>query len=355
MYPALAVLQALSDRVDQVLWVGGEGGLEADMVKRENIAFESIPAAGIHGVGLKALPGNILRLARGYFASRRILKTFKPDVLLFTGGFVAVPMALAGIQVQSLLYIPDIEPGLALKTIARYSDHIAVTNRESIKYFKGNKPISDTGYPTRVDLKDWNKEKAVRFFNLSGSKPVVLVLGGSKGARSINQAVQGHLGQLLEMAEVIHITGQLDFPSVEENREQLTDDQKSNYHLYPYLHEIGAAMTVADLAVSRAGASTLGEYPLFGLPSILVPYPYAWRYQKVNADYLAKNGVAIVLEDAHLPENLLNTVGSLLKDPQRLQEMRNCARSLAKPNAAQSIAEIVVQLSKKNEVRSVRW
>ncbi len=150
VYPALAVLQALSGKVSQALWVGGEGGIEADMVKRENIAFEAIPAAGIHGVGLKSLPGNILRLTRGYFASRKILKAFKPDVLLFTGGFVAVPMALAGIPVQSLLYVPDIEPGLALKTIARYSDHIALTTPESTKYFKGNKPVSVTGYPTRA-------------------------------------------------------------------------------------------------------------------------------------------------------------------------------------------------------------
>ena len=136
VYPALAVLQALSDKVDQVLWIGGEGGIEADMVKRENIAFEAIPAAGIHGVGLRSLPGNILRLTHGYFASRRILKSFKPDVLLFTGGFVAVPMALAGIPYQSLLYVPDIEPGLALKTIARFSDQIALTTTESTNLFQ---------------------------------------------------------------------------------------------------------------------------------------------------------------------------------------------------------------------------
>ena len=227
MYPALAVLQALSDKVDNVLWVGGEGGIEADMVKRENIAFETIPAAGIHGVGLRSLPGNILRLTRGFFASRKILNTFKPDVLLFTGGFVAVPMALAGIPYQSMLYVPDIEPGLALKTIARYSDHIAVTTPKSTNYFKRNKQVSITGYPTRADLMGWTKQKAAQLFNLSGNKPVVLILGGSKGARSINQAVQGQLDQLLAMAEVIHITGQLDFPSAEAIREMLSDRTES--------------------------------------------------------------------------------------------------------------------------------
>ena len=355
MYPALAVLQALSDKVDNVLWVGGEGGIEADMVKRENIAFETIPAAGIHGVGLRSLPGNILRLTRGFFASRKILNTFKPDVLFFTGGFVAVPMALAGIPYQSVLYVPDIEPGLALKTIARYSDHIALTTPKSTKFFNRNKRISITGYPTRANLKDWSKQKAAQLFSLSGNKPVVLILGGSKGARSINQAVQGQLDQLLAMAEVIHITGQLDFPSADASREMLSEEQKASYHLYPYLHDIGAALAVADLAVSRAGASTLGEYPQFGLPAILVPYPYAWRYQKVNADYLAGHGAAVVLEDARLKDDLLPLVKSLLSDPQKLTDMGKSALSLSRPDAAQKIAEIVSQLSNKNEGRSVRW
>jgi UDP-N-acetylglucosamine--N-acetylmuramyl-(pentapeptide) pyrophosphoryl-undecaprenol N-acetylglucosamine transferase len=294
-------------------------------------------------------------LTRGYFASRKILKAFKPDVLLFTGGFVAVPMALAGIPVQSLLYVPDIEPGLALKTIARYSDHIAVTTPESKKYFKGNKPISVTGYPTRSDLKDWNKQKAAQLMNLTGKKPVLLILGGSKGARSINQAVEKHLEQLLSMAEVIHITGQMDYPAAAESRKLLTAEQEATYHVYPYLHEIGAALAAADLAVSRAGASTLGEYPQYGLPSVLIPYPYAWRYQKVNADYLADHGAAIVLEDARITNALLPLVKSLLDDPQKLADMRNSALSLYQPDAAQNLAGIVVQLSKKNEGRGVRW
>ncbi len=102
--------------------------MEAELISRENIPFQAIPAAGIHGVSLLRLPGNIIQLVRGYFESRKILREFNPDVLLFTGGFVAIPMALAGISRESLLYIPDIEPGLALKTIARFADHIALTS-----------------------------------------------------------------------------------------------------------------------------------------------------------------------------------------------------------------------------------
>ena len=120
MYPALAVLDALHGKVDPMLWVGSETGMEADLIARTGLSFKAIPAAGIHGVGLRSLPGNLYQLARGYTAARKILRDFNPDVLFFTGGYVAVPMALAAREYSSVLYVPDIEPGLALKTLARY-------------------------------------------------------------------------------------------------------------------------------------------------------------------------------------------------------------------------------------------
>jgi UDP-N-acetylglucosamine--N-acetylmuramyl-(pentapeptide) pyrophosphoryl-undecaprenol N-acetylglucosamine transferase len=256
-------------------------------------------------------------------------------------------MALAGIPLQSLLYVPDIEPGLALKTLARFSDQIALTTPESRTYFKEHRNTHVTGYPTRVNISDWTKEQAEQLFNLTKQKPVVLILGGSKGARSINQVVEKYLIELLGFAQIIHITGQLDFDAAEQSRDQLTDDLKANYHLYPYIHDIGAALSAADLAISRAGASTLGEYPLFGLPAILVPYPYAWRYQKVNADYLANDGAAVVLEDSRLMKDLIPLVKSLLADPQKLAQMRNSMKSFARPGAADQIAEMLVGLSTK--------
>ncbi len=170
MYPALAVLQTLGDDVDSVLWVGGEGGMEAEMIKRLNIPFSTIPAAGVHGVGIKALPANILRLLRGVFASRKLLSEFKPDVMLFTGGYVAVPMAVAGVKVPSLLYVPDIEPGLAIKAIARFSDLIALTAEESRRFFKFNPRLVISGYPVRSDLSDWTRDKALKHFGLDVRK-----------------------------------------------------------------------------------------------------------------------------------------------------------------------------------------
>lgn len=113
----------------------------------------------------------------------------------------------------------------------------------------------------------------------------------------------------------------------------------------PYLHQMGAALAAADLAVSRAGASTLGEYPLFGLPAVLVPYPHAWRYQKVNADYLINKGAAVLLENDQLADQLLPTIQKFVQDPERLQKMRQAMSALARPHAAQNLADLVRKLA----------
>lgn len=347
MYPALAVHKALASQHAglQTLWVGGEGGMEARLVERAGIPFRTIPAAGVHGVGLRQLPGNLAKLGRGVAASRRILREFQPDVLFFTGGYVAVPMALAGRRTPILLYVPDIEPGLALKTLARFADRIAVTAEESARYFARRERVAVTGYPVRPELAAWSRQEARQALNLSAEAPVLLVFGGSKGARSINKAVLAHLPALLELAQIVHISGELDWPEVEDRAKELNHPR---YHPHPYLHEeMGAALAAADLTLSRAGASTLGEYPLFGLPSILAPYPYAWRYQKVNADYLVRNGAAILLEDARLAEELLPTIRGLLQDPARLDAMRSAVKSLARPQAAAEIGRLLLELAEK--------
>lgn len=347
MYPALAVHYALAGKYAnlETLWVGGEGGMEAELVKRAGISYRSIPAAGVHGVGLRALPGNLARLTRGVLAARRILREFHPDVMFFTGGYVAAPMAFAGRKIPAVLYVPDIEPGLALKFLSRFADRIAVTVSDSRKYFSHPGRLVVTGYPLRADLVNWSREKAARHFGLSSDLPVLLVTGGSKGARSINMAVLKTLDQLLGIAQVVHITGSLDWPVIEQAARGLPENLKPRYHAMPYLHEMGAALAAADLVLARAGASTLGEYPFFGLPAVLVPYPYAWRYQKVNADHLAEHNAAVVLQDELLNEKLFVVVRDLLNNKAKLEAMRVAMRSLSHPNAADAIASQLAELA----------
>lgn len=364
MYPALTVLQTLQADIKDagmkpdeeleihpfsVLWVGGEGGMEADLVKRAGVPFTAIPAAGVHGVGLRALPRNLARLARGFLASRRVLHTFRPDVLLFTGGYVAVPLALAarlperGLpRPRSLVYIPDIELGLALKALIRFADVIAVTCEPTRSFLPARKVVSVTGYPVRPGLKAWDRSRGCQALGLNSDIPTLLVSGGSRGSRSINRALLEALPHLLPDMQVVHITGQLDWPEVEKARQALPAGLSERYHPYPYLHEeMGAALAAADLAVSRAGASTLGEYPLFGLPAILVPYPYAWRYQRTNAQYLVDHGAAVVLNDADLGDRLLPMIQQLMQDAPGRAKMKRSMQSLAHPEAAGSIAALL--------------
>jgi UDP-N-acetylglucosamine--N-acetylmuramyl-(pentapeptide) pyrophosphoryl-undecaprenol N-acetylglucosamine transferase len=378
VYPALAVLQALTkegaqlagegqaragfvppslpNRFVEVLWVGGAGGMEVNLVERAGVPFETIPAAGVHGVGLNALPGNLMQLSRGYVAARGILNRFHPDVLLYTGGYLAVPMALAAwipglgrSRPRSLLYVPDIEPGLALKTLTRFVDQIAITAAETKAWMPDEAQVVVTGYPVRKDLQEWNLEQAREKIGILPDLPVLLVFGGSKGARSLNRAVLQVLPQLLAEMQLIHISGHLDWAEVEKAGADLPNELAARYHAYPYLHEeMGAAMTIADLAVSRAGASVLGELPYFGLPAILVPYPHAWRYQKINANHLAERGAAVMVADEMIGSSLLQVVRDLMNDEARRENMRREMRTLARPHAADCIADLLIDLVTRN-------
>ena len=363
MYPALVVRQALGSDADPVLWVGSEGGMEADLVQRVGIPFKAIPSGQVAGMGLRSLL-SLARVLQGTLVSRRILNDFKPDVLLFTGGFVAVPMALAASglpgsrKVPSLVYVPDIEPGIALKLLTRFASLIALTTEDSRAYFAPEKRTVVTGYPTRPELSGWTRETGLAHLNLEPDRFTLLVTGGSKGSRTINQPLIAVLPQRLAEMQVIHITGQLDWPEAEAAQASLTAslplEIARHYHPVAYLHEMGAALAAADLAISRSGASTLGEYPQFGLPAVLVPYQFAWRYQKVNADYLVRAGAAVLLEHDQLPEKLLPTVQALARDPDRLQSMRQAMQSLSKPQAAERLADLVRELAqhKREQMRT---
>ncbi len=340
MYPALTVTERLSEDT-QVLWVGSEGGMEAELVGRANLPYRGIRAAGVHGVSIRQLPGNLVKLWQGYRQAKQILKDYKPDVILFTGGYVAIPMALAGLKVRTLLFVPDIEPGLALKTLARFSDKIAVSVNDSARFFNKKEKIKVTGYPLRKDLMKWTKADALAYFGFTSKKPVILFTGGSSGARSINKAVVAILSELLKRYQVIHLTGHLDWETVR----AATSNFPQTYQAFPYLHEMGAAYAAADLVVSRAGASVLGEYPFFGLPAILVPYPYAWRYQKVNADYLVEREAAVLLEDQYLQSQLLTQIDTLLDDQAKLQHMQRAMKALAQPQAAERIASLLYEMA----------
>ncbi|MGA2820274.1 MAG: UDP-N-acetylglucosamine--N-acetylmuramyl-(pentapeptide) pyrophosphoryl-undecaprenol N-acetylglucosamine transferase [Anaerolineales bacterium] len=353
IFPALAVVQALlrSDPEAQILWVGGEGGMEGDIVPRYHIAYQSIPAAGLHGVGLSRILPNGLTLARGFLRSVATVRAFRPDALLVTGGYVAIPTALASWanRVPILAYLPDLRPALAIRFVARLARRVAISAAESRAWFPRSTDTVVTGYPLRQELMVANREEARRHFRIDAQAFVLLVLGGSRGARAINRAVETGLADLLEQLEVIHITGSSDWEEVHQVVSNLPPALREKHHAFPFLYEeMGLALAAGDLAVSRAGASVLGEYPHFQLPSILVPYPHAGRYQEGNADYLVRVGAAIKLADADLGTKLKATVLELEEDRDRLAQMRRALRSIRIEDGSSRLAQEFVRLARES-------
>jgi UDP-N-acetylglucosamine--N-acetylmuramyl-(pentapeptide) pyrophosphoryl-undecaprenol N-acetylglucosamine transferase len=323
--------------------------MEADIVPRYQIAYHSIPAAGLHGVGLGRMLPNGLSLARGFLRSLAVVRDFRPQVLLVTGGYVAVPAALASWvnRVPILAFLPDLQPALAMRFTARLAQRVALSAAESRAWFARSTDTVVTGYPLRQELMAAEREEARRHFGIEGQGFVLLILGGSRGARPINRGVEAALADLLEHLEVIHITGSSDWEQVCQVAGNLPPDLRARHHAFPFLYEeMGLALAAGDLAVSRAGASILGEYPHFLLPSILVPYPHAGRYQEENADYLVRRGGAIKLAERDLGARLKTTILELERDRDRLARMQRALRAIRVEDGSARLAQEFVRLAK---------
>jgi undecaprenyldiphospho-muramoylpentapeptide beta-N-acetylglucosaminyltransferase len=365
VYPALAAVDALKLRQPdaKILWIASDSGPERAIVERAGLPFEGVPGGPFVGVGAQALP-NLAKIAWGTGQAQAIILKYKPKATLSTGGWTTIPATLASWgRCPAVIYMPDTEPGTAIKYLARVATRVAVTTDASVQYFP-NKAVV-TGYPLRAELlraagfdalgqaladpPDARAQGRVRF-GLRDDVPTVLIMGGSKGARSVNEALMAHLPELLQQAQIIHITGALDSESVQARTTGITqglpDGIGARYHGEAYLQseDMALALAAADLAVGRAGASALGEFPLFGLPAILVPYPHAWRYQKTNADVLAGRGAAIRLDDERLMDDLAPTVLRLLADAAERERLSAAMRSMAKPDAAARIADLLIEL-----------
>ncbi len=337
----------------EALYIGGNEGVERRLVTRADLRFFGVSAGGMHGLAPWRAGWNLVKLVRGWWEAYRFGRQERPAALFATGGYASVPVALAAwtLHVPILVYLPDIEPGLAVRFIARLATRVAVTVADSRSFFPAHKVVV-TGYPVRAEFSEADRVSARATLGLMSDESMVLFLGGSRGARSINQALSESLEQMLQLTQVIHVSGELDWPWVAERRKALPVSLRARYHAFRYLHEdMGAALAAADLAVCRAGASTLGELPFFGLPAVLVPYPHAWRYQRVNAEWLTARGAGVQLNDERLDEELLPTVRRLLSDREVLAEMSDRMRALACPDAAAHLADELLTLAKQHSHR----
>ena len=329
-------------------FLGAVGGMEARLVAESGLAFAAyheVYAGPLHGVNILRSLSSILKLKLGSLQALSILRSTRPEVILLTGGWANLPVALGArlLGIPIVIYLPDIEPGMAIKALQRFAKRVAVSVEESARNFPAGKAVV-TGYPLQASRLNAERRAAHDHFNLDPRRKTLLVFGGSRGARNINVALAGILKQLLEDGlQIIHVTGAYDHARHIAQAGPLVEEP--HYHVFAYLHdEMGLAFAAADLAVCRAGASTLAELPHFGLPAILAPYPYAWRYQKVNADYLVRRGAAVRLNDEDMTEYLYETITSLLADEKRFDAMRVKSKSLSARDGAQRLAELLLEV-----------
>jgi UDP-N-acetylglucosamine--N-acetylmuramyl-(pentapeptide) pyrophosphoryl-undecaprenol N-acetylglucosamine transferase len=352
VYPLLVVaeeLQRVSNDVD-VLYVGRSEGIEASIVARTDLPYRSVDSGQIRGTSLWMLLRSMRRLWRGYVQAKALLDEWPADVVLVSGAYVSVPPSLAAWRrhIPLMIYLPDREPGLAVRLLSRFADSIAVSFQEARQAFSTayQHKVWTSGYPVRAALLEADREGGYRALDLDPAIKILLVLGGSQGARHINQTLVSVLPELLARYQVIHISGQLDWSWVSEKRDDLSQDLQARYRAYAYMHkELSAAMAVADLAIARAGAATTAEFPAVGLPSILVPYPYSGGHQESNADFMVANGAAVRVNDVDLEVQLKSTVIRLLQDESTLAQMREKARALSKPDAVHRLAQEIHRLA----------
>ncbi len=344
----------MPDSAIDLLWVGSANGMERGLVEREGIAYRSIDSGQIKGKNPLTVMGSLIKMVAGVRQSLQIIEESKTDVCFVTGGYVCAPMVIACWQrkIPVLIYLPDMSPGWAIRWMSKLAQRVAVSFPEAARYFGGEAPKGKgvvTGYPVRADVvaaaknRRQSRQKLAQALSrpLDDQLPLVLVWGGSSGARSINRATWALLPEVLDKAQILHVIGTRDWSLFEEQKIAAHE----HYHPVAYLHgEMALALAAADITISRAGASALGEYPIAKLPSILVPLTGV--KQEDNAELLAKHGGAIIVPDEALSEELKPALLNLLQRPAQRQEMEQMLVSLAKPEAALNIARELVKLGK---------
>jgi UDP-N-acetylglucosamine--N-acetylmuramyl-(pentapeptide) pyrophosphoryl-undecaprenol N-acetylglucosamine transferase len=334
--------------------------MEQALVERGGIAFAGISSGQLRGANPLKILGSLGKMAAGVRQSLQVIDRFQPDVCFVTGGYVCGPVAAACSlrKVPILIYLPDMTPGIAIRALSKLAQRVAVTLPEVAQQFGGEAPAGKavvTGYPVRAELLVATRDKPQARHSLTAAlewpqgaeaAPLILIWGGSQGARVINRATWASVKQFLPHSVVLHVVGERDWPLYEEwaRTDELGSELRDRYRAVPYLHEtMPLALAAADLTVARAGASALGEFPVAGLPAILAPL--AGVNQMDNAQALARQGAAVIVLDEELGAKLAPTVLDLLENPSKLQAMSKAMALLARPHAAGAIADEIVRLA----------
>jgi len=334
IFPGLAVAQALRDRGAGVTWLGADGGMETRLVPQHGVAIDTIAVKGLRGKGLVTLLSAPLRVLRAVRDAARVLRARKPDAVVSFGGYAAGPGGIAACiaGIPLLVHEQNRAAGLTNKVLAKVSKQVLVGFPQTF----ANETL--VGNPVRAQIAQVTAP-AQRDFHHGGALRL-LVLGGSQGARALNNAVPPAVAALGLPVDVLHQAGE---KMLDEARKAYADAGVSA-RVEPFIADMAEAYAWADLVVCRAGALTLAELCVVGVGSVLVPFPQAVDdHQTRNAEYLVERGAAVLLrQDDALAAHLREVLGELARDAGRRFAMADAARSLARPDAAERVADAVL-------------
>lgn len=348
VYPAIAIADALkeADPSTEILFIGTKDHMEWDAVPKAGYDIKSIWISGFHR---RFTLKNILfpvKLGSSLVQSWGIMSQFKPDIVVSCGGFASGPVGWVAARknIPLVLQEQNSYPGVTNRLLAKRARKIFTAFKDADRYLPADK-TEIAGNPTRKNLLEVDEDKAYRDFGFDKENKTLLVLGGSGGAKSINEAMAANIEKLHNEMD-LQIIWQCGSRYYDELHIELHTDDYENLCLVDFLHNMPEAYAAADLVVSRAGALSCSELALTGNPSILVPSPnVAGDHQSKNARSMVDEGAAEILDDSEAKDTLSQLVEKLIFDRQKLKEMQKAALKLARPDAAEKIALEILEIA----------
>ena len=354
IFPLITVAKKIKEKYDpsaEFLYLGLKGRLERAVMQENGIKTKYVMSGKVRRYFSLNNFFDIFKLPIGIIQSLWHLLWYMPDVVFSKGGYASIPIVFAAwiYRIPVLTHESDSIPGIANRIIGKFSDKIAVSYPRAKRYFVEKKTYL-TGNPIREELLNGSKEECLKKFNLSESRPIVLVLGGSQGAQKINLAIANALNELLKITQIIHQTGEGNYKeTIHYSRETGVKEGRRGYCPVPFLgvDDLKDALAGADIVISRAGAGSIAEIAANGKPAILIPLKNsANNHQNMNAFALSEVGGAIVLEENNLGEHILKQkIEKILNDNELRQRLSENIKKFYHPEATDKIVEGLIELA----------